>query len=85
VTGVQTCALPIYSLADKKGREAVRHLIGVQFQAGALFDSMSVADNVAFPLRELKHLAAKDIDVRVRELLELVGLSDAAAKLPGEL
>lgn len=80
-----TVTIAGHSLADKKGREAVRHLIGVQFQAGALFDSMSVAENVAFPLRELKHLAAKAIDARVRELLALVGLTDAAAKLPGEL
>ncbi|MFZ5444511.1 MAG: ABC transporter ATP-binding protein [Myxococcota bacterium] len=80
-----TVTIAGHSLADRKGREAVRHLIGVQFQAGALFDSMTVAENVAFPLRELQHLKKDELDARVAELLELVGLTDAATKLPGEL
>lgn len=41
---------------DPAELDAVRREVGVQFQAGALFDSMSVEDNVAFPLRELQHL-----------------------------
>lgn len=64
---------------------AVRREVGVQFQSGALFDSMTVADNVAFPLREQQHLGREEVDRRVAELLALVGLSDAGGRLPGEL
>ena len=45
--------------------EAVRRRYGVVFQGGALFDSMSVFDNVAFPLREKTNLSARDIAQRV--------------------
>lgn len=70
---------------DPKELEAVRRKIGVQFQSGALFDSLSVRDNIAFPLRELQHVKGDEAKQRVDELLELVGLADAADKLPGEL
>jgi phospholipid/cholesterol/gamma-HCH transport system ATP-binding protein len=73
------------SKGDRKELEAVRREVGVQFQSGALFDSLSVADNVAFPLRELQHLKAAEVKRRVDELLALVGLSDVASKLPAEL
>src|SRR5260370_18498198 len=49
--------------------EDVRRRYGVVFQGGALFDSMSVFDNVAFPLREKTNLAAGDIGERVEEKL----------------
>lgn len=65
--------------------EHVRRDLGIQFQAGALFDSMTVADNVAFPLRELGHLKRDEVKQRVDEILSLLGLADAAEKLPGEL
>jgi phospholipid/cholesterol/gamma-HCH transport system ATP-binding protein len=65
--------------------DATHRLIGVAFQAGALFDSMSVFDNVAFPLREQLKLPAKEAKARVEQVLELLGLADAAQKLPGEL
>ena len=73
------------SHGDRHALEHVRKLVGIQFQAGALFDSMSVADNVAFPLRELLHLDKAEVKRKVDTLLELVGLSDAAAQLPAEL
>ena len=73
------------SKGDPDALEAVRREVGVQFQSGALFDSLTVADNVAFPLRELQHLKAPEVKQRVDELLALVGLADAASKLPGEL
>ncbi len=58
----------------------------MQFQAGALFDSLSVYDNVAFPLREGKRLQGEQaIDERVRQTLALVGLTEAANRLPAEL
>jgi phospholipid/cholesterol/gamma-HCH transport system ATP-binding protein len=59
---------------------------GFLFQASALFDSMSVFDNVAFGLRYQKELSETQIQERVRQRLEEVGLSlDMADKKPGEL
>jgi phospholipid/cholesterol/gamma-HCH transport system ATP-binding protein len=64
---------------------AMRRDIGVMFQDGALFSSMNVYDNVAFPLRQ--HTDYKDSEVHeiVMEHLEKVGLSHAADRYPGEL
>ena len=71
--------------ADPKQLDAVRHEVGIQFQSGALFDSMTVAENIAFPLREQQHLGKEEVAARVERLLRLVGLSDAAQQLPGQL
>jgi len=65
--------------------EAVRRRYGVVFQGGALFDSMSVFDNVAFPLREKTSLGAGDIAQRVEEKLAQVGLVDMGHKNPAEI
>ena len=65
--------------------EVVRRRYGVVFQGGALFDSMSVFDNVAFPLREKTTLAAGDIAQRVEEKLVQVGLLDMGHKNPAEI
>ena len=73
------------SRGDPLALLAVRRDVGVQFQSGALFSSLSVFDNVAFPLRELKHLKDDDVKTRVDELLALLGLTDAAKLLPGSL
>jgi phospholipid/cholesterol/gamma-HCH transport system ATP-binding protein len=73
------------SKGDPAALDAVRREVGVQFQSGALFDSMTVAENVAFPLRELQHLDKNETQQRVDTLLELVGLKAAANQLPGEL
>lgn len=73
------------STAKTKELLEVRGLLGIQFQSGALFDSMTVFDNVAFPLRERKLLPRDEVAPRVRETLELVGLTHAAEQLPGEL
>ncbi len=62
-----------------------RRKIGVLFQSAALFNSMSVADNVALPLRTHTDLADETIDIMVKIKLELVGLRDDAAKMPSEL
>jgi phospholipid/cholesterol/gamma-HCH transport system ATP-binding protein len=63
----------------------VRRLFGVLFQDGALFGSMTVFDNVAFPLRE--HTRKPESEVRriVMEKLEMTGLGGAEEKLPGEI
>src|SRR5712691_12618514 len=65
--------------------EAVRRRYGVVFQGGALFDSMSVFDNVAFPLREKTTLKPPEITQRVEQKLEQVGLQDMGAKNPAEI
>jgi len=65
--------------------DRVRERYGVVFQGGALFDSMSVADNVAFPLRERSRLGAAEIRGRVQEKLDQVGLSDMGHKNPAEI
>jgi len=65
--------------------EAVRRRYGVVFQGGALFDSMSVFDNVAFPLWEKTSLRTAEIAERVEEKLAQVGLVDMGHKNPAEI
>jgi phospholipid/cholesterol/gamma-HCH transport system ATP-binding protein len=62
-----------------------RTSIGVLFQSGALFNSMTVADNVALPLREHSDLPEQTISIVVKIKLELVGLREHAEKMPAEL
>ncbi len=63
----------------------MRKLFGVLFQDGALFGSMNLYDNIAFPLRE--HTKKSETEIRriVTEKIELVGLQGAEGKLPGEI
>ena len=63
----------------------VRNRFGMVFQNAALFDSMTVYDNVAFPLREHTRLREKEIRVQVEAVLASVGLSDAGEKDPHQL
>ncbi|MCB2190751.1 MAG: ABC transporter ATP-binding protein [Deltaproteobacteria bacterium] len=63
----------------------VRRHFGMLFQEAALFDSMNVMDNVAFPLREHTKLSEKQISEKVSEKLALVGLPGVEHKMPGEL
>lgn len=65
--------------------DAYRKTIGVLFQSGALFNSMSVYDNVALPIRMHADLAEATVDISVKIKLELVGLRDAADRFPAEL
>ncbi|WP_372347388.1 ABC transporter ATP-binding protein [Streptomyces sp. KL116D] len=62
-----------------------RKLFGLMFQDGALFGSMNLFDNIAFPLRE--HTRKKESEIRriVMERIEVVGLLGAEGKLPGEI
>ncbi len=75
------------SLCNMTGRELdeYRKSIGVLFQSGALFNSMSVADNVALPLREHTDLPEETIQIMVKIKLELVGLREHADKMPAQL
>jgi phospholipid/cholesterol/gamma-HCH transport system ATP-binding protein len=63
----------------------VRDKLGMVFQGGALLDSMTVYENVAFPLRERRHLPEEEIETRVRARLRSVGLHDAERLLPSEI
>lgn len=74
-------------IAVLKGKErvALRSRLGFLFQGGALFDSMTVYENVAFPLKEKLRLSEKRIEVRVLEELENVGLSGSEHKFPSQI
>lgn len=63
----------------------VRRQFGFLFQQGALFDSMTVAENVAFPLREQEGGTPYDAESRVRTVLRLVGLEQTYERFPSEL
>jgi phospholipid/cholesterol/gamma-HCH transport system ATP-binding protein len=63
----------------------IRKLFGVLFQDGALFGSMNIYDNIAFPLREHTRKGESEIKDIVMEKLDLVGLGGAEDKLPGEI
>jgi phospholipid/cholesterol/gamma-HCH transport system ATP-binding protein len=63
---------------------AVRHKIGMVFQEGALFDSLSVYENVAYRLRE-QNVDEETIEKEVRRMLRFVDLEDAIEKMPDEL
>jgi phospholipid/cholesterol/gamma-HCH transport system ATP-binding protein len=65
--------------------QTVRGHFGYLFQMGALFDSMTVSQNVAFPLVEHTHKSRADIDEIVHHKLTMVGLPDIGAKWPAEL
>ncbi|MFZ0662288.1 MAG: ATP-binding cassette domain-containing protein [Acidobacteriaceae bacterium] len=70
---------------DEKQLQAIRRKVTMVFQNGALFDSLSVGENVAFPLRERKELAEDQIQQIVNGLLEMVGVSGMADLLPSDL
>ncbi|MDP9821981.1 phospholipid/cholesterol/gamma-HCH transport system ATP-binding protein [Nocardioides massiliensis] len=76
--------LDIASCSEKDLYE-IRKLFGVLFQDGAMFGSMNLYDNVAFPLREHTKKSESDIRGIVMEKMELVGLIGAEDKLPGEI
>jgi phospholipid/cholesterol/gamma-HCH transport system ATP-binding protein len=65
--------------------DRVRERFGMLFQGGALFDSMTVFDNVAFPLREKTDLPPSEIAAQVQKMLENVGLGEMGYKFPAEL
>ncbi|MCC2639824.1 MAG: yrbF [Nitrospira sp.] len=74
-------------IAHLKGRalNEVRKKFAMLFQSAALFDSMSVFENVAFPLREKLRLKGEQVTRRVQEKLNQVGLGDMGHKFPSEL
>jgi phospholipid/cholesterol/gamma-HCH transport system ATP-binding protein len=76
--GRDLCCMP------EKELLAFRRNIGFVFQEGALFDSLTVEENVAYCLRE-EHVAEEEIEPRVRESLRFVEMEDTLEKLPSEL
>jgi len=72
---------------SSRGRDLVdlRNSLGVLFQGGALFDSMTVYDNLAFPLREKTASSEDQIRQRVMEHLEMVEMLGSEKKYPAEL
>lgn len=72
--------------ADAGNLRRIRKNMGILFQNSALFDSLSVYDNVAFSLKEQLNLPRSELDARVEALLKSVGLTfDHSKKMPGEL
>jgi phospholipid/cholesterol/gamma-HCH transport system ATP-binding protein len=70
---------------SEAGMNSVRKRFGVLFQSGALFNSMTLAQNVALPLAEHTELDQMIIDITVKIKLELVGLREHANKYPAEI
>lgn len=63
----------------------IRRRVTMVFQAGALFDSLTVAQNIAFPMQSLRNVAPEKMDARVAELMDMLEVSPYADKLPAEL
>jgi phospholipid/cholesterol/gamma-HCH transport system ATP-binding protein len=65
--------------------EEVREKVTMVFQSGALFDSLTVADNIAFPLEDQPGLTPEDVDAYVGKLSRMLEVDGVLDKLPGEL
>jgi len=74
-----------YWAATEARRAAISRRFGVLFQSGALWSSMTVAENVALPLQMFTSLAADAIAILVQLKLSFVGLAAAASRMPAEL
>jgi len=76
IDGIDIACLPERQLSETRSK------VGILFQDGALFDSMTVAENVAFPLRQAGLKDRDEISTRVEEALQVVGLGEHLAKMP---
>jgi len=79
IKGVETTTL------TEKEYNKIRSEMGMVFQGGALFDSMNVAENVAFVLNEFTNLDKKTIENRIKESLAMVGLQGIERMIPSQL
>jgi len=79
VDGIDIARLSAHELNE------VRKKFAMLFQGAALFDSLTVFENVAFPLREKSRLASAEVEPKVLEMLEAVGLTGMGHKFPAEL
>jgi phospholipid/cholesterol/gamma-HCH transport system ATP-binding protein len=75
----------IYSELDKNGKRDLRTEMGMVFQASALFDSMTVEENVGFPLKMFTKKTPREIKERVDFVLKRVNLIDTHKKMPSEI
>jgi phospholipid/cholesterol/gamma-HCH transport system ATP-binding protein len=70
---------------NEKQFAEIRRKVTMVFQSGALFDSLTVADNIAFPMEEQQGLSPDDIEANVSKLAQLLEVDHVLDKLPGEL
>lgn len=75
----------LLNLEDEEGTLAIRRQVGMVFQGGALFDSLDVFDNIAYPLRERGVVDPPTLRKRVAEVLEMIGLPQIEKKMPAQL
>ncbi len=71
--------------ADADTLQGIRHKVGYVFQSGALFDSMTVGENLAFPLLKVRGMPMPEVRARVAHYLERVGLPEKVNRMPSEL
>jgi phospholipid/cholesterol/gamma-HCH transport system ATP-binding protein len=81
---VEVGGVDLWSVSPRE-RDRIRRRFGMSFQEGALFDSMTVGENVAFPLRRHTRMTASEVRERVAECLEMVRLPGIELKRPSEL
>ena len=75
----------VISESDRSDLNELRRSMGMLFQQAALFDSMTVGDNVAFELRQHTSMGEEEVSDRVEEMLTMVGLSGLQDKWPADL
>ena len=75
----------LFGSLSKSERRSLRTEIGMVFQGSALFDSMTVEENVAFPLKMFTSMSDKEIKYRTEEVIERVNLINANTKKPAEI
>jgi phospholipid/cholesterol/gamma-HCH transport system ATP-binding protein len=79
IDGQEVAGLPLNKLNE------IRKKIGFLFQSAALYDSLTVEENVAFPLNRHSRMRAAEVRSRVRELLSSVGMEEDSRKMPSEI
>jgi phospholipid/cholesterol/gamma-HCH transport system ATP-binding protein len=75
----------VYENFSKDEKRELSTQMGMVFQGGALFDSMTVEENVMFPLKMLTKMSLKDMKMRVEEVLDRVNLIETEKKFPSEI
>ena len=70
---------------NRKTLDALRRQMGYLFQGAALYDSMTVRENLAFPLERQVRLTSDELEEKIIQQLQMVGLEDAIDKMPAEL
>ena len=81
---IELCGQDTSQLTDEQFDE-IRIRFGVLFQSGALFNSMTVGENIALPMQEHTSLDPQDIEIMVKIKLEQVGLRSAEHRMPAEI